>query len=43
MVDKYYMTDRAYWIDSATRTRMKEAADKKRYTTCGAKALDLNF
>lgn len=43
MVDKYYLSDRAYWIDSATRERMRTAADKKRYSACGAKALDLNF
>jgi len=43
MVDKYYMTDRAYWLDSATRERMREAAEKKRYSSCGAVALDLNF
>lgn len=43
MVDKYYSTPRAFWVDSGTRARMVEAAQKKRYTMCGAKALNLNY
>lgn len=43
MVDNYYLSDRAFWTDSSTRARMKEGADKRRYTTCGATALDLNY
>jgi hypothetical protein len=43
MVDKYYLGGRAFWADSTTLARMKEAADKRRYTNCGAVALDLNY
>jgi thiol-disulfide isomerase/thioredoxin len=43
MVDKYYSTPRAYWVDSGTRARMVESAEKRRYTTCGATALNLNY
>ena len=43
MVDKYYSTPRAYWVDTGTRRRMVEAAEKRRYTMCGATALNLNY
>jgi len=42
LVDNYYLKGRAFWADSATLERMKEAADKRRYTVCGEIALDLN-
>jgi len=42
MIDKYYMSTRAFWVDSNLRATMAEAAEKRRYTICGEVALDLN-